>query len=172
MEAVAGAVGSDNDAVEERLVRLVAELKRRGYRVTAQRLAIARIVFEKIKDHPSFMEILEAVRRRMPSISPSTIYNNLQLLEQMGFIKSFDVAGETRYDDAYMHVNLVCLDEGKIVDIEDESLIKNLGKYLEKYGVEPHELVIYAYCSSRSPARGEGNGGHGLRAHDSKPTQG
>ena len=145
--------------VDEKLTRLVAELKRRGYRVTAQRLAIAKIVFEKIKEHPSFMEILEAARQRMPSISPSTIYNNLQLLEQMGFVKSFDVAGETRYDDAIMHVNLVCLDEGRIVDIEDDEVIDTLTRSLrERYGAEPRELVVYAYCSQGTPP---GNGQHG-----------
>jgi len=136
-------------SVEEKLARLVVELKRKGYRVTAQRLAIARIVFENIKDHPSFMEILEAVRKSMPSISPSTIYNNLQLLEQLGFIKSFDVAGETRYDDAGLHANLVCIDLGKIIDIDDEDIVAALGKTVEKkYGVDVNEIVIYARCGS------------------------
>jgi len=135
--------------VEEKLARLVVELKRRGYRVTAQRLAIAKIVFENIKDHPSFMEILEAVRQRMPSISPSTIYNNLQLLEQMGFIKSFDVAGETRYDDNHLHINLVCLDKGKIVDIDDFDVVERLAQLVEeKYGASMHEVVIYARCGA------------------------
>jgi Fur family peroxide stress response transcriptional regulator len=148
--------------VEERLARLVVELKRRGYRVTAQRLAIAKIVFENIKNHPSFMEILEAVRQRMPSISPSTIYNNLQLLEQMGFIKSFDVAGETRYDDSHLHANLVCLDEGKIVDLDDVELVSNLAEYIAKrHGARVYEVVIYARCGETGntlpqPKAGEG----------------
>ncbi len=132
--------------VEEKLARLVAELKRRGYRVTAQRLAIARIVFENIKKHPSFMEILQAVRSRMPSISPSTIYNNLQLLEQLGFIKSFDVAGETRYDEARPHLNLVCLDQGKIIDIDDGDLVEEIIRRMEERGARVRELVVYAYC--------------------------
>gem|GEM_PF-462208 len=141
--------------VEERLAKLVVELKRRGYRVTAQRLAIAKIVFENIKNHPSFMEILEAVRQRMPSISPSTIYNNLQLLEQMGFIKSFDVAGETRYDDYQLHANLVCLDEGKIVDLVDTELLSNLVEHIaKKHGARVYEIVIYAHCGRGSDVQG------------------
>jgi Fur family peroxide stress response transcriptional regulator len=135
--------------VDEKLARLVVELKRRGYRVTAQRLAIAKIVFENIKNHPSFMEILEAVRQRMPSISPSTIYNNLQLLEQMGFIKSFDVAGETRYDDAHLHVNLVCIDKASITDLDDDKLVRDVAEYVKKkYGANVYEVVVYAKCSN------------------------
>jgi len=142
--------------VEERLARLVAELKRRGYRVTAQRLAIARIVFENIKSHPSFMEILQAVRSRMPSISPSTIYNNLQLLEQLGFIRSFDVAGETRYDEARPHLNLVCLDQGRIVDVEDGDLVEEILRRIEKHGARVSEIVVYAYCGGNEGGSGPG----------------
>jgi len=134
-------------SVGEKLARLVSELRKRGYRVTAQRLAIAKIVFESIKSHPSFMEIVQAVRDAMPSISPSTVYNNLQLLEQMGFIRSFDVAGETRYDDAFPHVNLVCLDTGEIVDLEGVECVNDV---VVKAGLSPRNIqniVVYGYCS-------------------------
>ncbi len=146
--------------VEEKLSRLMSELRRRGYRITAQRLTIARIVFENIKEHPSFMQILEAVRRKMPSISPSTVYNNLQLLEQLGFIKSFDVAGETRYDDSLFHINVVCMDTGRIFDLEnDERLGSELAALLEEaYGAKATEIIVYAYCGSRAKSGGEGSG--------------
>lgn len=143
--------------VEERLVRLITELRRQGLRVTAQRLTIARIVFENIKDHPSFMEILEKVRQVMPSVSPSTVYNNLQLLEKLGLIKSFDVAGETRYDDTNPHINVVCLDNGKVLDIDHnatsimDELVKMLGGDKRVY-----EVVVYAYCGKRGEASGPG----------------
>ncbi len=144
--------------VDEKLARLVAELRRRGYRVTAQRLAIARIVFQTIKQHPSFMQIVEAVRKSMPSISPSTIYNNLQLLEQLGFIKSFDVAGETRYDEAKPHVNIVCIDRGEIVDLEDEQATRFIEEIARKYGMKVREVVVEAFCSGDSSEGASGPG--------------
>lgn len=148
--------GSGN--AQELLSRLVLELRRRGYRVTAQRLAIAKIVFENIKKHPSFMEIVEEVRKSMPSISPSTIYNNLQLLEQLGFIRSFDIAGETRYDEAKPHINLVCLDTGKIIDIEDEEILRNVLRAASKYTRDIREVIIEARCGE---PMGEGASGPG-----------
>lgn len=144
--------------VNDKLARLVAELRRRGYRVTAQRLAIARIVFENIKKHPSFMQIVEAVRASMPSISPSTVYNNLQLLEQLGFIKSFDVAGETRYDEAYPHLNLVCLDTQEIKDIDPGECIKCLLEKAEVDASNVNSVVVYAYCSKLEDEGGVSGG--------------
>ena len=146
----------DSEETQELLSRLVLELRRRGYRVTAQRLAIAKIVFENIKKHPSFMEIVEAVRKSMPSISPSTIYNNLQLLEQLGFIRSFDIAGETRYDEAKPHINLVCLDTGEIIDIEDEDILRNVLRAASKYTSDVREIIVEARCGSREGASGPG----------------
>ncbi|HIQ24309.1 MAG TPA: transcriptional repressor [Pyrodictium delaneyi] len=139
----------DRQQVEEKLVRLVTELRRQGLRVTAQRLAIARIVFENIKEHPSFMQILEKVRETMPSVSPSTVYNNLQLLEKLGLIKSFDVAGETRYDNTDPHINIVCLDTGRVFDAEDESreVVQRVKKLLGG-DARVYEVVVYAFCSN------------------------
>ena len=141
--------GQAGDRVNDKLARLVSELRRRGYRVTAQRLAIARIVFENIKAHPSFMQIVEAVRKTMPSISPSTVYNNLQLLEQMGFIRSFDAAGETRYDEAFPHVNIVCVDTQEIIDVEAGECLERL---INRAGLDAENvasIVVYARCQDR-----------------------
>lgn len=147
--------------VEEKLVRLVTELRKQGLRVTAQRLTIARIVFENIKEHPSFMQILEKVREAMPSVSPSTVYNNLQLLERLGLIKSFDVAGETRYDNAHPHVNVVCLDTGKVFDAEDDEDSTEIVRKLEKLlgsNMKVYEVVVYAFCREEEPTNREASG--------------
>jgi Fur family peroxide stress response transcriptional regulator len=143
----------EKGSVDEKLTKLVMELRRKGLRITAQRLAIAKIVFENIKDHPSFMQILEKVRSSMPGISPSTVYNNLQLLEQLGLIKSFDVAGETRYDDIHEHINVVCIDTGKAFDLDDEELVKSVKeKLLSKLGnVRLRNMILYAECGASGP---------------------
>ncbi|BES80858.1 Fur family transcriptional regulator [Pyrodictium abyssi] len=150
-DEAAGAQRDWQQQVEEKLVRLVTELRRQGLRVTAQRLAIARIVFENIKEHPSFMQILEKVRETMPSVSPSTVYNNLQLLEKLGLIKSFDVAGETRYDNIHPHINIVCLDTGKVFDAEDEDESREVVQRIEKLlggSARVYEVVVYAFCGN------------------------
>jgi Fur family peroxide stress response transcriptional regulator len=133
-------------SIEEKLQKLVQELRKQGLRVTAQRIAIARIVLESVKDHPSFMEILEKARKEIPNISPSTVYNNLQLLEKLGFIRSFSVKGETRYDDVQRHINIVCIESGKVYDLEDEDTNKILEVIAKKVGTEIENVIVYAKC--------------------------
>jgi len=135
-----------DETVEVRLQQLVRELRVQGLRVTAQRIAIARTVLESIKDHPSFMEILERARREIPNISPSTVYNNLQLLERLGFIRSFSVKGETRYDNVHKHVNVVCTGSGKVYDLEDEDIRKILDTLSRRVGSEVENVIVYAKC--------------------------
>jgi len=134
--------------IDARLKKLVDEMKKRGLRVTIQRLAIASTVFEKIKSHPSFMDVLEEVRKRTPGVSTSTVYNTLQLMEKLGFITSFSYRGETHYDQPHPHVNVVCMDTGKIVDLPEDS---DVLKLLEKKGVKVKTVVVYGYCGASGP---------------------
>ena len=133
---------------EEQLSRFMAEARRRGLRLTAQRITVARIVFERIEKHPSFMEILEEAKKHVPGISASTVYNTLQLLEELGLVQSFSVAGVTRYDKPHTHVNLVCLDTGEVVDAANGDLVEALSR---KLGVRVRNVVVYANCRASEP---------------------
>ncbi|ABM79991.1 FUR family protein, Fe3+, Fe2+/Zn2+ uptake regulation [Hyperthermus butylicus DSM 5456] len=95
------------------------------------------------------MEILERARREIPNISPSTVYNNLQLLEKLGFIKSFSIHGGTRYDNVHTHVNVVCIDTGKVFDLDDVGAAEGLARVLESKlpGARVENIVVYARCS-------------------------
>ncbi len=133
---------------EQQLEKFIQEARRRGLRLTAQRLTVARLVFQNIEKHPSFMELLEAAKKAVPGISASTVYNTLQLLEEMGFIQSFSVHGVTRYDKPHPHVNLVCLDTGDVRDASNGTIISMLA---EKLGVKVRNLVVYAECGASEP---------------------
>ena len=133
---------------EEVIRRFTEELRRRGLRVTPQRLLVATVVYDLMGRHPSFTEIVDECRRRMPGISTSTVYSTLQLMEELGFLVSFNARGETRYDKVDPHVNIVCLDTGEIRDVE----IRDAFEAVEKTGVKPKAMVVYAYCGSGGAA--------------------
>ena len=141
----------EGEHVKERLEQFAQELKKRGFRVTVQRLTVAAIVLSKIKGHPSFMEILEEARKRVPGVSASTVYNTLQLLEKLGLITSFTVRGETHYDQPHKHVNVVCLDTNKIYDLENDNEIIDA---LEKRGLSVKNVVVYANCGEKASGPG------------------
>jgi len=137
--------------VKEKLEQFAQELKKKGFRVTVQRLTVAAIVLSKIKDHPSFMEILEEARKHVPGVSASTVYNTLQLLEKLGLITSFTVRGETHYDQPHSHVNIVCLDTNRIYDLENGGEVIGV---LEKKGLSVRNVVVYANCGEKASEPG------------------
>ncbi|MEZ0318910.1 MAG: Fur family transcriptional regulator [Pyrobaculum sp.] len=126
--------------------RLVTLLKEKGYRVTPQRLEVINIVMEKLakREHPTFNDILNEVRQRMPSISVSTVYSILKLLEESGAVVSFEHGGRTYYDSVTPHINVVCLNSGKVMDIESEEVIEAL----RNRGVHPSSIVVKGICTS------------------------
>jgi Fe2+ or Zn2+ uptake regulation protein len=97
-------------------------LRQKGLRLTPQRLELLKILDERGKGHPSFSEVYHEMRKKLPSVSQSTILKNMTLFEEMGIVQSFSFKGETHYElNLSPHVNFVD-DKGKIVDIEGEEI--------------------------------------------------
>lgn len=124
---------------------IYAQLKEKGYRLTPQRMEVVKIVLEKLeqRSHPTFNDILAEVKRRMPSISSSTVYSILKLLEENGLITSFEHSGRTYYDKTDPHINVICINSNKILDINDEEI----NQILKRHGVEPVSISVRGICS-------------------------
>ncbi len=139
------ALGLRHD-VDMLLRRFMGELHRRGMRLTSQRIGVARIVLNELGDHPSFKRILERAREEMPNVSSSTVYNTLKLLESLGFIQSFSLRSETRYDCPHPHVNVACINSGSVADMEYEESQELVRMLEERLGVKIRNIVVYAEC--------------------------
>jgi Fur family peroxide stress response transcriptional regulator len=124
---------------------VVQALRERGYRVTPQRMEVVNLVMEKLakREHPTFNDILNEVKQKMPSISASTVYSILKLLEEGGFIVSFEHNGRTYYDSATPHINVICVNTNKVMDIEDEQIIESL----RQKGIHPNAVLVKAVCT-------------------------
>jgi Fur family peroxide stress response transcriptional regulator len=124
---------------------IVQALKERGYRVTPQRVEVVNLVMEKLakREHPTFNDILNEVKQKMPSISASTVYSILKLLEEGGFVVSFEHNGRTYYDSATPHINVVCVNTGKVLDLEDDQIIESL----RQRGIHPSSVLVKALCT-------------------------
>lgn len=127
--------------------QIVQVLRERGYRVTPQRVEVIDIVLEKLakKEHPTFNDILSEVKQRMPSISASTVYSILKLLEDSGLVISFEHNGRTYYDSVSPHINVVCVNSNKVIDIMDEGVV-NL---LRERGIQPVAITVKAFCAGQ-----------------------
>ncbi|GBF09157.1 putative transcriptional regulator, Fur family [Aeropyrum pernix] len=119
------------DAVDDgQLYQVLSMIRKRGMRLTPQRVALVKYVLVNVEKHESLREIHEKISREMPGISVSTVYHTLKMLEELGFIKTFEINGKIHIDRPHFHVNLHCLDTGKITDVDVD-----LGGIAEKLGM-------------------------------------
>jgi Fur family peroxide stress response transcriptional regulator len=125
--------------------QLAQILRDKGYRLTPQRVEVISLVMEKLakKEHPTFNDILTEVKQKIPSISASTVYSILKLMEENGFVVSFEHDGRTYYDSVTPHINVVCVNTNKVIDIEDEEIVGAL----RRRGIHPSSIVVKAVCT-------------------------
>ena len=123
------------------LDKYVKILKEKKLKVTPQRLIVLKYLGEHCT-HPTTDEIYTNLKSNNPSLSKTTVYNSLQILEKYGIVQSITISGsELRYDlKEGMHHHFLCKKCGSISDIDVEC--PNLGKMLE-CGHEVEEVHGY-----------------------------
>jgi Fur family transcriptional regulator, peroxide stress response regulator len=94
-----------------------AELRHRGFRLTAPRKAVLE-VFRGIKTHPTAEEVHRLVVRRAPGVSLGTVYRNLRQLVDEGLLGELP-GPRARFDaNTRAHHHFTCLRCGRIADVE------------------------------------------------------
>lgn len=97
------------DEVERRVRSFMALCQSRGYKATPQRLEIFRQVAQT-DEHPEADMICARVRKRLPTVSPDTVYRTLAFLEENGLIRKLSrLSGSSRFDaNVGKHHHFVC----------------------------------------------------------------
>jgi Fe2+ or Zn2+ uptake regulation protein len=123
------------------LEKYVKILKEKNLKVTPQRLIILKYLGEHIT-HPTTDKIYSDLKSNNPSLSKTTVYNSLEILEKHGIIQSITISGsELRYDIRQgMHHHFFCKKCGKIIDIDLEC--PNVERMLS-YGHKVEEIHGY-----------------------------
>lgn len=121
--------------------KYVKILKEKNLKVTPQRLIILKYLGENFT-HPTTDKIYSDLKSNNPSLSKTTVYNSLEILEKHGIIQSITISGsELRYDIKQgMHHHFLCKKCGKIVDIDIEC--PNVER-LSSYGHKVEEIHGY-----------------------------
>jgi Fur family transcriptional regulator, ferric uptake regulator len=130
----------------------LAQLKELTPRVTPQR----RVILEAICDldgHLSADEIVTEVTQRLPGVSPSTVYRNLQALENVGLISHVHMGhAVAQYQPANHggHHHLVCGTCGRTEKV-DKRVTRSLQRsLLASHGFEAdfEHFAIYGTCAA------------------------
>ena len=118
----------------------------------AQKTAQREAIMAYLKDnrmHPSVADIYAAVSEQLGTISLTTVYNTLLLLEKEGMLKEIPVHGSSgkRFDpNSLPHDHLICTSCGLIVDIPQTSAINISPEYLHGFEIQEISVKIYGLC--------------------------
>ena len=133
-------------------------LRKKGLKVTAQRMMVLEIMAEHPGEHLTAEEIYDLARTTSPDIGLATIYRTVQVLVELQLIDkvSFDDGsaryelGEQNADARHHHHHAICTKCGKVFSFEDD-LLENLEKALRDsigFEVVDHEVKLYGYCAA------------------------
>ncbi len=127
---------------------LVQIFKSRELKITPQRLGIFKIL-EGNTMHPSAETIFNEIRNIYPTISFTTVYKTLEVLESMGEILKITIdAGRKHYDpNTIMHHHIICLRCNKISDVKDDYIKPRLSKeILDEFTPSSYHFSFYGIC--------------------------
>jgi Fe2+ or Zn2+ uptake regulation protein len=124
-------------------------LRRRGLRVTAQRLAVLRAVADE--SHSTADAVAAAVRSEIGSISVQAVYDALATLTEKGLLRRIQPAGSpARYEDRVgdNHHHLICRSCDRMVDVDCAvgeapclTAVDDLG-----YEIDEAEIIYWGRC--------------------------
>lgn len=122
-------------------------LRRAGYRVTQQRLAVHAFLHGS-KSHPTVEEIHTAVRDAFPRISVATVYKSVESLVDVGLVKPIYLGhAATQYDaSSEEHAHFRCIVCNQIKDVPmDKSPVARGG--LDRCEIIGSSVEFYGFCT-------------------------
>jgi Fur family peroxide stress response transcriptional regulator len=127
----------------------IQALRKKSYKATPQRIAICRFALNS-RDHPTAQQVYDQVKKIHPTVSLATVYKTLEMLKSLDLIQEINLPqGQARFD-SYMkpHINLICLQCGKIVDLDETTAIEETKKVAAaaKFKPKGQRIDIFGIC--------------------------
>lgn len=135
-----------------------AYLKQGKNRITPERFEILRAAFA-YSGHFTADELYIAMKNSASDVSRATVYNTLDLLTQCGLVRLRNFGNTIRYFECSLHAknhdHLICLDCGKIIEIENTGIDNLQSEICKQQGFEPatYSFTIYAHCKNKENCR-------------------
>ncbi|ALD72860.1 MULTISPECIES: peroxide-responsive transcriptional repressor PerR [Streptococcus] len=124
-------------------------LREKGVRITETRKAVIDFIIQS-HDHPSADMIYQALLPAFPNMSLATVYNNLKVLIDEGFVSELKVRNDTTtyYDFmGHQHLNVICEKCGRIADMDlDLPDVQQEAADQTGYQITKSQMVVYGIC--------------------------
>jgi len=128
---------------------VLQKLHQRGLKVTSQR----RVIVERLAAdhaHPAADDVYRQVASSMPDVSPTTVYNTLRELVDLGELIPVEDSGQggMRYDtNPERHHHLLCMRCRRLVDIHRKFDGLDLPPRVRAgYRIVSTQVTFYGYC--------------------------
>lgn len=133
-------------------------LRKKGLKVTTQRIAVLEALSEERDSHLTAEEIYNKVKAGSPDIGLATIYRTIQMLLELKIIDRIYLDdGYVRYElghvyedeDSHHHHHLICVKCGRVRSFQGDLLGEFEKKMEEKTGfqIQDHDVKLYGYCA-------------------------
>jgi Fur family transcriptional regulator, ferric uptake regulator len=131
-----------------KIAELEQALRGKGVRITRQRAAILRVLAEA-EDHPDANELHRRAREIDESVSLSTVYRTLTVLEDQSVVQRHAFEGASaRFEtaDAPHHDHIIDLDTGDVMEFCSERIEKLQAEIAAELGYEVVRHRLELYC--------------------------
>ena len=128
---------------------LAAVLRRHGYKVTPQRLAVYEALANE-KWHPGAEALYKKMLPHYPSMSFATVYKILEILQKIGVIQMLNTGEDSfRYDaDTFCHSHMQCTKCGAVTDVFslDTASLRGAAAAETGYTVTGQQFYFFGLC--------------------------
>ncbi|GHU94744.1 transcriptional repressor [Bacteroidia bacterium] len=134
--------------------QVIDRLQKHSIKPSAHRIAIMGYMMQHYT-HPHVDEIFGALSPHYPTLSKTTVYNILQLLEQQGVIIQVDIDKKnTRYDaDIVPHAHFMCRQCGKVYDLAIKEKNTIFAKKKAGFVIAEQQVYYKGYCKDCNAAK-------------------
>lgn len=138
--------------------RFLETLRENGHRVTAERLVLFREVYAQ-HGHIDAEALLASMKEQGKKISRATLYRNLDLLAEYGFVRRHRLGGNRLlYEHVHTgqrHDHLVCTHCGRVAEFVSPAIEALQREICRAHGfdLEEHTLQIHGVCTDCATAR-------------------
>lgn len=147
--------------VAQRVSELEQALRAKGVRITRQRAALL-TVLAQAEDHPDANELHRRAREIDDSVSLSTVYRTLTVLEDQSVVQRHAFEGASaRFEtaDAPHHDHIIDLDTGNVMEFYSDRIERLQAEIAAEHGYEVVHHRLELYCrklGSREDGSGKG----------------
>ncbi len=130
---------------------VIALVRAQGGRATPSRRLLLDVLFEA-GDHLSAEELAAAVQARAPDVHLSTVYRNLEDLQQLGVVVHSHLGhGAATYQlAAQAHAHFICEECGALIEAPDELFSALATTARRRYGfrIDPRHFAMVGRCAA------------------------